>query len=671
MLETPAIGDIDIDLDVDSFYATEGPLADVLDGFRERPQQKSMARSVKDALENGTNLMVEAGTGTGKSLAYLAPLAEFSLATNRPVVVSTNTINLQEQLEGQDAPMIREVLGDDFTFSLVKGRSNYLCPRRLKKAYQRRHVLFSDNRQQQQLEKLVEWEQETDRGTISQIDWNLSMDVWSKVNAKKGICQCLSDDGGTDCYYAKSRQRMQNTNLIIANHHLFMQDLSLRMNTDFGLLPKYGAAVIDEAHNLEEVARSCLGLQVTYLQFRYLLRDLHDPDGDAGFLHLIDAEDVIEPVNQLDRQVETFFDKVRDWYQRRSDDQQPERVYEPGFVSNTLDAPLKETLDALRTTRQNVSLDEDDDREFSSLIERMSGLKAELEDFVQMTRPEDVYWIETDDYRNNVTLRSSRVDVAPVLEEHLFSTIHSATLTSATLATASSDPFDYLANRLGMTNERRERLGHPFDYREQVTIRITPNMPASNDGESEYIEGLTRWLSNYLPEKGGDAFVLFTSYRVLNEVADRLRPQLEDEDLRVLIQGRDLPRHKILELFNREQPAVLFGASSFWEGVDVPGDSLRHVIITKLPFPNPTDPLTEATAEHLEQQGKNPFIDFFLPEAVLRLKQGFGRLIRNRDDTGEVSILDSRIANKRYGKQFLNALPDCDIITDDFSMDGS
>ena len=662
MLESAQISPTSIDFHIDEFYSSKGPLADLISDFRERPEQKEMAKSVLQVLELGNNLIVEAGTGTGKSLAYLAPLSKFSLASERPVIVSTNTINLQQQLNHSDAPLIEDLFQDSFRFSLLKGRSNYLCPRRLRKTYQRRHVLFPESKKQKDLEKLAEWHEHTQDGTLSDIDWNLSTDVWNKVNAKQGICRCLNESTREPCYYAQSRMKLQNTNLIIVNHHLFMQDLALRIETDFGILPDYAAVVIDEAHNLESVARKCLGLQITYLQFNYLIRDLYHPDKDSGFLKLFDAEDLGEQIISLDRKVEDFFQKVRDWYAQEKTNGGACRVYSPNMLPNTLAGPLNQVLKTMRETKRSLKLDEDDEREFQSLIDRMSKIKMELEDFLQQSRPEDVYWVERSEYRDNVTLRSSRVNVAPILKEQFFNSVHSTVLTSATLTTGSSEPFAYLQQRLGAEEADVQQLGHPFDYKQQATIRLTPQLPAPNENETEYIEAINEWLEDYLLKRGGDAFVLFTSYRVLNRVADRMRVGLETQGYQVLIQGRDQPRHKLLKRFQSQQPAVLFGAQSFWEGVDVPGSNLRHVIITRLPFPNPSDPLTEATSEYIENKGGNPFFDLYLPEAILRLKQGFGRLIRHRDDEGEVSILDSRIMKKSYGSQFLKALPRCKII---------
>lgn len=667
MLDKRKIRGTNFNLDLDDVFGSSGRLSDSLEGFVERPQQREMGEAVTDALEAGENLLVEAGTGTGKSLAYLIPAATFAVETDTPVVVSTHTINLQEQLESSDLPVTREVLDEEVTPALVKGRENYLCPRRLQKAWEERHLRFADERKERQLERLMEWSRRTNDGSRSDIDFQVHGDVWSQVCSKRGVCRCLSEND-KDCFYARSRMRVQEADVLLVNHHLFLQDLALRQDSGFGILPRYGALVVDEAQHLEQVARQCLGLEISYLQFKYLVRDLHHPEKETGLLTVVGAGDLSEKVERLDREVEAFFNEVRAYHDREADGENTSmRVYETNIVRNTLDPVLSDLLSGLRDHHETADLEEDDQDELKSTINRVTTLKEGLDVYLHQKKEDDVYWIECSDYRDNVTFRSSPVDVSDVLREELFEPVHASVLTSATLTTPDDDPFGHVSERVGLENARTLELGHPFDYEDQATLRLVSDMTSPSKNSRTFGREVGRWLDSFLEDSPKGTFVLFTSYRMLNQVADQLRNPLKNRGIRLLVQGEDLPRQRMLEEFRREQPAVIFGANAFWEGVDIRGEDLSHVVITKLPFPNPSDPLVEATSERLEKEGKNPFMDYFIPEAVLSLKQGFGRLIRSREDTGEITILDSRILEKRYGHHFLKALPDCEITREQWS----
>ncbi len=664
MLDQAKVEPENFSLSIDGLYGTEGVLGETLDGFVERPQQKNMARAVTESLNGGRNLLVEAGTGTGKSLAYLIPAAKFALDSGTPVVISTHTINLQEQLETSDLPLTQSVLERDLNPALVKGRENYLCLKRLDKAWRERHLRFADDRKERQLQQLREWAKKTDDGTRSDIDFTVHGDVWNQVCSKRGLCRCLSDDN-SKCFYAQSRRRVKNADVLLVNHYLFMQDLAQRSDSGFGVLPHYGAAVLDEAQHLERVTRHCFGLEISYLQFKYLRRDLFHDKKETGLLTVTGAEHLSEKVNRLDREVEAFFSRVRSFHHEQTRNrQEPLRVYETGVVQNSLDPVLSDLLRGLRDHHDSADLGDDHQDELKSMINRVTSLKEGLQDYLQQKREDDVYWIKCSDYRDNVTLRSSPVDVSQRLREEFFDPVYSSVLTSATLTTPDDDPFAYVKDRIGLRGAKELHLGHPFDYRNQVTLRLVTDITPPSDDTEAFTQDTTRWLETYLDGSNGQALVLFTSYRMLNSVADALREPLRENGIRLLVQGGNLSRRRMLEEFRKNQPAVIFGADAFWEGVDVRGDDLSHVIISKLPFPSPSNPLVEATSEQLEKNGKNPFMEYFLPEAVLSLKQGFGRLIRSRDDTGEITLLDSRVLKKRYGHNFLQALPECKILYD-------
>lgn len=667
MLDKRQIESVSFDLELEDVYGENGKLDDVLEEFVERPQQHEMAEAVTSVLRTGENLMVEAGTGTGKSLAYLIPAARFALATEAPVVISTNTINLQEQLETSDLPITQSCLEEEIKPALVKGRENYLCPQRLRKAWQERHLRFADDRKERQLERLLEWSEGTEDGSRSDIDFDVDGDVWSQVCSKRGICKCLNN-GNEDCYYARSRRNLQEADVLLVNHHLLLQDLALRMDSGFGVLPRYAAVVLDEAQHLEHVARQSLGLNISYLQFKYLRRDLYHPEKGTGLLTVINAEALSEKVERMERAVESFFNDVRAVHGERADGEYNTlRIYEENIVENRLDPVLSDLLSALRSHHESADLEDEDQDELKSMINRITELKESLTLFLRQEKENDVYWIERSQYRDNVTLRSSPVDVSDLLREEFFEPVHTAVLTSATLTTTSGDdPFDYVSERLGLESARTLHLGHPFDYRHQVTLRTVSDLTSPSEDTNTFTREVSQWLEDLFERQPGQTFVLFTSYRMLNTVADRVRPTLEAKGAKLLVQGGKLPRRKMLSEFRERESAVIFGADAFWEGVDVRGDDLNHVVITKLPFPNPADPLVEATSERLEQQGENPFMEYFIPEAVLSLKQGFGRLIRSHNDTGEITILDSRVLNKPYGHYFLDALPDCRRVNEQF-----
>ncbi len=661
MIGTDEVGEITVPLRPEAIYGSDGELASHLDRFEERDEQIRMARSVREQLEEGQNLIVEAGTGTGKSLAYLVPLVLFSLETEGTTIVSTHTINLQEQLIQQDLPLVQKMLDQDVTFALGKGRSNYVCRKRLRRAKQKEVELFPEPRHQKELNKLIEWANETDDGTLSDLDWSPDRTVWNRVNASRANCHCTEPDFSEHCFYRESRERFHEADLLVVNHYLFMEDLLLRMQAGTGYLPDYGGVVIDEAHNFERVAQNTLGFSTSMLQHKRLITDLYDPETKSGFLPSIEAGEALDTASSALRTAEQFFDRVRSWHENRTEAGEPVRITNPNFVRNTPTPALERLHDRLRDILMTRDLTSEEEKELSSYAARTLDLAQTVSHLVEQGNEEDVYWVETSDYADNVTIKSSLVDVSQSLSDQLFDRVHSAILTSATLATGSDDPFFFLRDRLGLQEAEALQLGHSFDYDEQVDLYVARDLPHPSYEEDEYLYGVKSYTRKFLLQTRGDAFVLFTSYDMLNAVFRDLKEDLEEEGLTVLAQGNRLPRNEMLNRFRSGDNSVIFGVSSFWEGVDVPGSSLRNVIITKLPFPNPANPIVEAVSEHLENNDRDPFTEFYLPRAILKLRQGFGRLIRSRSDTGQVAILDSRIVQSSYGDQFLEALPDCEV----------
>ncbi len=669
LLEKDKLDISNYSFDAKKIYGDGGKLKTHLKGFMYRSHQEKMASAVSSALKQGHHLMVEAGTGTGKSLAYLIPAIEFAREVEAPVVISTNTINLQDQLYRSDLPRAAQVVDGEIGYTIFKGRNNYLCPERLKIACGQQQLLFSDDRANQQLQYLENWARTTKLGTRSELDRKISPEVWEKVNAQRGLCNCLKSK--KRCFYADARQMLYDSEIILVNHHLLLSDLVLRNNSEVGVLPEYGAVICDEAHHLERVAKNSLGLKLSYLQFIYLCNDLWNKKKTGGLLKYWGAEDLAETVIRLKSQASEFFAEIRKFVRGRSTDGYSLRVRELEIVKNSLSPGLKRLSNELKKLLDRAEFDEYQQQELKMIIERIRELDEGLEMFLSQGFEDQVYWIEPSSYRDNVELSSSPVAVDKELYQILFEPLYSAILTSATLTTPGEMPFAYEMQRLGLRGAQTLQLGHPFNYKEQVKLRLVLGITPPNVNKRQYLTELISWLrqyfeKHYVEKQPGRTIVLFTNYKDLNRVVETLRGQLKEQKVEVLIQGGRFSRDQMLERFKRRQPAILFGTASFWEGIDVRGESLKRVIITRLPFPNPKDPLVEATAEQYKKQGKNPFSSYFLPEAVLNLKQGFGRLIRTRSDQGEVTILDSRILRKGYGQKFLKALPECEIVHDDF-----
>lgn len=629
-----------------------------------------MASAVSETMADRSRLLVEAGTGVGKSFAYLAPAMLRAVEHNERVVIATNTIALQEQLLNKDVPTLRAAMGldeNDLRVVLVKGRGNYLSIRRLELASRKQGKLFSDAAARRSLEVIEDWAYRTDDGTLATLPQLERPGVWDRAQSDSGNCMGRRCPRHEQCFYQRARRDMERGDVLICNHALFFSDLALRAR-DVGFLPPYDHVILDEAHGVEDVAGEHFGVSLAEGRVQHLLSMLHQPRTGKGFLSDLETKDgdtravelAIGAVHEASDAASRFFDDLIRRVERPGPSGTPKastmRVREAGIVENVMTPAFKEFTLRLRRIK-DLAAREEDRFELNSYAERAQLVALEAELLVGQEVDGCAYWIEIADGARGrrVTFACSPIEVAPILREKLFEGDFSVTLTSATLTTA-NDSFAHVISRLGCDDARTLALGSPFDHASQVELYVDPTMP--DPRSHDYLDGVAERVRTHVNATDGGAFVLFTSFSMMNAVAGRLREWMAGEGHPIRVQGRDGSRTQILREFCEDRRSVLFGVSSFWQGVDVPGDALRNVIITRLPFDPPDRPLTEARLERIREQGGDPFRDDSLPRAVIRFKQGFGRLIRSASDEGRVVVLDQRIVTKGYGRLFLAALPE-------------
>jgi len=643
---------------VETLFDANGVLA-TSPGYEHRPQQREMATRVAECLSNRQHLIVEAGTGIGKSLAYLLPALCYAEESGKKALLSTYTINLQEQLFFKDIPLARKILPFELKATLLKGRQNYICPTRLKRAREQAKDLFVRS-EVAELDRIWEWLQITEDGTLSDFEETPSYKVWSQVCSEPHICTSRTCGHDLKCFYQQARKRLLDANVIVLNHTLFFSCLGgLDEETDAenGFLFPEDFVVFDEAHRLESVAARHIGITVSSSALRYQLQRLYHPGTRKGLLAVLRRGELQESVVELLEETDSFFGKVREAC--RFGQGTEARVREPDLVEDNMSLPLMKLRKDLMDAASELD-DETTQLELRDMAHRLSDFRTGLKLFLSQEAEGHVYWVERvgQDFAN-LQLQAAPVDLAEVLRETLFRRGRSAILTSATLSVGKG--LTYVQRQLGAESAQTLELDSPFDYPRQMEIFLPRMMP--DPRAQNYEEALRRWICHLITRSDGGAFVLFTSYGVLKRLAQGCEGYFKEKEWPLLVQGGGASRMRLLASFRKSGRAVLFGTDSFWQGVDVPGSALRNVIITKLPFAVPDHPLTEAKMDLIRERNGDPFREYSLPEAILKFRQGVGRLIRTASDQGTVAILDSRIFSKPYGRLFLAKIPQCPVRT--------
>lgn len=695
---------------MESMFRVDGPLARVLSNFEVRPQQIEMMEAVTDSLNHDAIAVIEAPTGVGKTVAYLVPAVEWALNNRERVVISTRTINLQEQIVFKDIPQLERAFDRPFKTVLVKGRSNYLCPRKMERA-RSESELFGDEQEREELTRLDEWARKTEDGSRSELSWRPSPGVWERVCSDSDTCTTAQCNAAGNCFVTRARREIAKADILVVNHHMLFSDLRIKRELGqfqtVGILPSYQRLIIDEAHHIEDSATEYFGTEATRNGAMAMLGRLArmERGRDRGLLayirlrlsheakslsaleleQLLDSiETELIPALETARQsLETAFAAIRDYTAANCGQVGRDIKWRltDGIVSRDdfrrlhaeQVAPAVEALQALvqrcsalhRKLRQIEPESGQDERplalesaQLNGIVDRIVRLGNTLAEATS-DRIEDntVRWIEIDAQNARIVrLVRSPLEIAKPMQESVYPHIRTIAMTSATLSVAGE--FGFFRDRLGLTAEagrdvQETRLDSPFDFESQSMAAVVADAPAPD--HPDFLAACSDTIEEILAITGGHAFILFTSFYALNEVYKRIATTLERRHIPVLRQG-DAPRSQLLDRFRSDAASVLLGTDSFWEGVDVPGDALQCVILPRLPFRVPTEPILQARAESIEIAGGNAFMDYTVPMAVIKFRQGIGRLIRRRSDRGSIVVLDSRVVTKRYGRIFLDSL---------------
>ena len=684
------------DIDIKNYFSKDGILAKEIKGFEYRQEQEEMAQYIQEAINEDKKIIVEAGTGTGKTLAYLIPAIKWAVANKKKVIIATNTINLQEQLLLKDIPLAKSIIKDEFSYVLVKGRNNYVCKRLFNELALGKNIdigTFSIEAREQ-IEYILKWGNKTKTGDKAELPFEVYPDVWELVQSTTELCLGKKCPYRKECFYMKTRMEKMEADILISNHHVFFADLNVRAETDFDseylILPRYDMVIFDEAHNIESVARSYFSVEVSKISFTRLLNRIYQRknkrkkeksalirvEDTIDEKDLEDSQQYIDLLNTLKEEIsilqnigDEYFDEIRKIYETNTEAPIKKSLNNFEMTKSRFLENLREKKDIFQTKLAdflnlmmlfNNVIDEEKDKnpEVINFNNHLKMFKAYIDSFKFINSFEDdnyIYWLDINSKRTNVVLTATPLNIAQKLSTVLFDNLDRLVFASATIVVNGS--FDYFKKSLGLNEEDciEAIIKSPFDYNEQMSVYI-PSDIQDSENINAFVSDTSRFILNILLKTNGKAFILFTSYTMLNQIYYSISKKLKDKGFEVFLHG-DKPRSQLIKEFKEAENPILFGTTSFWEGVDVQGENLSNVIITKLPFLVPTDPVVSAISKKIEENGGNSFTDFQLPEAIIKFKQGVGRLIRKKTDSGNIFILDNRILKKRYGSLFINALP--------------
>jgi ATP-dependent DNA helicase DinG len=605
---------------MNEFFGPSGVLEQKLGDYEFRPSQIRMAEAVYQALESQDHVIIEAGTGTGKTIAYLLP----ALLHGRRILVSTGTKTLQDQIFYKDIPLLERILERQIRAAYLKGRNNYLC--RLKLETLHSEGLFSP-RELRTFQTIMDWSQTTETGDRSELgSVGDDTELWSRLDARRDRCLGSKCQDYDRCFLTLMRQKAMEADIVVVNHHLFFADLVIRKSDAGGILPDYSAVIFDEAHELEDIATEYFGFHVSNFRVTELVQD-------AKRLAQKSEAD-LDDLNGVQRTSDSFFSRLG----LVGDGRHPVQGLEG----------IEPLIGALRDATLSLKKQRDFSGEWETLQRRSTELAEELEVFRSGVLDNYVSWIER--RGRGIFLEACPIDVSGMLRESLFDRVPACVLTSATLTVGES--FGYFRQRIGMETGQELALNTEFDIREQTMLYVPKRMPDYR--HASYLNRAVEEIRNILRASNGRAFVLFTSYQQMMSAWERVSIEVPYP---CLVQSRSAGKSRLLDEFRITPNAVLFGTASFWQGVDVKGEALSAVIIDKLPFQVPSDPLVSARMSRVEHNGGSAFSDYQVPQAILKLKQGLGRLIRSKSDRGILSILDNRLSTKGYGKLFMASLP--------------
>ncbi|WP_338947123.1 ATP-dependent DNA helicase [Fusobacterium canifelinum] len=681
---------------IENYFAKDGILAKEIKGFEYRKEQEEMAHYIQDAINEDRKLIIEAGTGTGKTLAYLIPAIKWAVANKKKVIIATNTINLQEQLLLKDIPLAKSIIKEDFSYVLVKGRSNYLCKRLFDELSIGRGIdieTFSMEAREQ-IEYILKWGNKTKTGDKAELPFEVYSDVWELVQSTTELCLGKKCPYRKECFYMKTRMEKMEADILISNHHVFFADLNVRAETDFDseylILPRYDMVIFDEAHNIESVARSYFSVEVSKISFTRLLNRIYQKknkrkkeksaltrvEDTIDGKDLEDSQQYVYLLNTLKEEIsilqnigDEYFDEIRKIYETNTE--APIRkslnnfeMTKSRFLETLRDkkdifqSKLADFLTLMMSFNNVIDEEKDKNPEVINFNNHLKIFKTYIDSFKFINSFEDdnyIYWLDINSKRTNVLLTATPLNIAKKLSSVLFDNLDRLIFASATIV--ANGNFDYFKKSLGLDEEDciEGIIKSPFNYDKQMSVYIPADIQDS-ENINAFVTDASKFILDILLKTNGKAFILFTSYTMLNQIYYSISRKLIDKGFEVFLHG-DKPRSQLIKEFKEAENPVLFGTTSFWEGVDVQGENLSNVIITKLPFLVPTDPVVSAISKKIEEDGGNSFTDFQLPEAIIKFKQGVGRLIRKKTDSGNIFILDSRILKKRYGSLFINALP--------------